>query len=303
MVTENNTEKKISDELESFYISREALGVQPRTLDWYRMMLDRYERYLRNNDICFPSQLTAQVMENFLSTLRRTKMQRYPDKSLSDSTIHGYARAIRAFYIYLYTDGCIDKRIIIKMPKVSKHQNRVLNIAEVRKLIATATSPRDKAIVYLAIDSGLRLSEIVGLAWKDIDLNAATLVVRHGKGDKFRVVTAGAKTRMAIIRYRRTLKNCDGETAIFQTESGKPLTRYGLVSLFSRLSRSSGIKFSAHALRRTFAKFSVQNGMDITVVQQLLGHENVETTRHYVQDLDTTFIVDNHKKHGVIDHL
>lgn len=116
-------------------------------------------------------------------------------------------------------------------------------------------------------------------------------IVLLGKGGKFRVCMVDKGTLRFLIRYHNELRAISEDlvavsSPAIQTDDNMRLKACGLRALIHRISKKSGVKFTAHALRRAFARLSIKNGMDIIWLQFLMGHSNLETTRDYVQDLD-----------------
>ena len=111
------------------------------------------------------------------------------------------------------------------------------------------------------------------------------------------MVWFGFKVRRQILRYKSPLgkQNTKSEQLLIQTIHGKRFTTMGLRSVLVRLKEESGIEFSVHALRRSFAKLSVKAGVNLTYIQSLMGHSNIETTRNYVQKLDNSEVLNAEK--------
>jgi len=149
------------------------------------------------------------------------------------------------------------------------------------------------------VDTGLRRSEACSLSWSDVDIPSGVVNVHRNKNKKARSVFIGVKTRRALLRYRRSISPEDND-ALFQTQTGTRLTPSGFRQVLRRISEKSGIPFSAHDLRRTFATLSLKAGMNVLHLQSLLGHSSLEMTRRYVQMMKDD-LVEAHKAHGPID--
>jgi len=141
--------------------------------------------------------------------------------------------------------------------------------------------------------------EVPALNWGDVDFSTGALIVRRGKGGKARVAAVGATTRRALLAYQRSLSCCtQGDTPTFQTRLGKRMPGPGLRVIFPRLSRRSGLLVTPHILRRTFARHSLRQGMDLITLQRLMGHSDVSMTARYVKML-TEDLVAEHEDHGL----
>lgn len=159
---------------------------------------------------------------------------------------------------------------------------------------------RDKAVVLLMADTGLRRSEVVALDWGDLDLRAGLVRVRRGKGGKARSVVVGARTRRALMRYRRQVPHAEADPVFQSQRGGGRLTGGGLHTWLRRAGERAGLRVSAHALRRTFATLSLAAGMDALHLQALLGHSTLEMVRRYVQMVETDLVA-AHREHGPVD--
>lgn len=284
----------IRDVFEEFIVARRSKGVTDRTLKWYYTQVPKFIDYCETNNVTAIGQVTAQIIRLFLTDML--------GRGLSDNYVNGYARQIKSLLIFAHNEGYIPNAVRFDMPKIHKKRRRVLDIGEVKQILSVC-DPREKAIILLAVDTGLRLEEMINLDWDNLNIKRLSLHVLKGKGKKYRVVGIGAKVVQALIKYKRTQKVSANDTPIFQTRSGKRYTIMGFRSLLVRISDKSGVRFSAHPLRRTFARMSVRSGRDVIYIQQAMGHENIETTRNYIQDLDDEDILRDHRDHGFADNL
>lgn len=153
------------------------------------------------------------------------------------------------------------------------------------------TANRDKAILLVLVDSGLRVSEICALTVGDYDAHRGRLHVRHGKGDKARFAMIGNRARKALWLYLASKGNLEPSTPLFATRSNTPLERNNVRHLLNRLGGAAGVdNVHPHRFRHTFAITFLRNGGNPLLLQELLGHERLETVRVYVklaeQDID-----------------
>jgi len=166
----------------------------------------------------------------------------------------------------------------------------LLSQAEVEKLLRVCsrrapTGVRNAALITLLWRTGLRISEALSLREKDIDLDAQTLIVQHGKGDKRRVVGIDAGTvavleRWLAVRRKRRISG----TFVFCTLAGKQIDPSYVRHLLPRLARKAGVekRTHAHGFRHRYAVELVQEGAPLTTVQSLLGHTSAATTARYL---------------------
>ena len=281
------------DAYEDFYLSRQAMQVSPRTLEFYRDKLLPFITWLNAQAITATQDLTAKHVRQFLSTLN--------DRGLSDYTINAYARAIKTYTRFMLEEGYTPSQIKIDMPRIKKRRLPMLDADAVDRLLGFC-SIRDRAIIMFLVDTGVRLSELIALNWGDIDMHVGRVRILSGKGGKYRIVVSGANTRRALLAYHRTIQDTAATDPLFQTKDGMRFSNFGMIEVFRRLSKSTGIKFSAHALRRTFAILSLRAGMSPLVVQDLMGHADLTMTKHYAQMIDDD-LLQNHREHSPIDNL
>lgn len=202
--------------------------------------------------------------------------------------------AIRTFFKYLKRNDILPNNPTetINSPKKTKKIPVVLTQQEMGRLLEemfTAEDPltiRDKAIFEVLYSSGLRVSELVYLKKEDID-NSLKLVRVMGKGSKERIVPLGTKAWEAIERYlllsRPRLVKEEKAVALFVNNQGKQLTTRGIRYIVDKhVTRFSlALKITPHVFRHSFATHLLDNGADLRVVQELLGHVNLSTTQIY----------------------
>ena len=202
--------------------------------------------------------------------------------------------ALRRFYGWLGARGEIglDPTLDISPPRIGRPLPKALGEADVEALLAapmidTQLGLRDRAMLETLYATGLRVSELVGLALGQISLSAGVVRVL-GKGRKERLVPLGAEAVHWIERYlaeaRPILLEGLGESeALFVTRRGGPMTRQMFWTLIKRYAREAGIAapLSPHTLRHAFATHLLNHGADLRVVQMLLGHSDLSTTQIY----------------------
>ncbi len=189
--------------------------------------------------------------------------------------------------------------IALAMPRVVKKHGRLVAPAQPRRVLDLCHSRRDRAFLLFLADTGLRRAEALALNWGDIDFVIGGVKIARGKGGKPRTVVIGAKTRQAVLAYRRSLPHSPaGVDPVWQSRSGNRLAVGGVRTLMIRLSRKSGIRNTPHMFRRTFATMSVRQGMDMISLQRLMGHADISMTARYTDLLDEDLVA-AHTKHGL----
>jgi integrase/recombinase XerD len=222
-------------------------------------------------------------------------------RGLKDNSVHDHARAIRTLLIFWHDEGYIVQRVKFEMPKLF-HKRLLVLTPEQLQVLLKACSVRDKAIVLLLVDSGLRRFETANLNRGDVDFHTGLVRVRSGKGRKDRSTVIGATTRRALLAYRRTLVHRDDRDPLIQSRDGQRLSGNALLTMCRRLTKRTGIKVTPHALRRTFAILSLRSGMSPLHLQALGGWEGFDMVKHYAQMVDDD-LLQAHTEHSPIDNL
>lgn len=281
----------LQDAYTDFILSRQAMLCSPQTVRFYHFTAGRFVKYLEENGVAEPEGVSARYIRAYLASLAA--------QELSDSYIHGHARAIKSLVRFWHKENYISSIPSFDMPTIAKKRLPVLTASQVKKALDECTTLRDKAIIMLLVDTGLRRAEICALNWGDVDISSGIVRVGRGKGGKARSVVAGVKTRRALLAYRREIQHGE-DLPLFQTTQGKRLSLNGLRSVLLRIGKRVGLHITPHALRRTFATLSLRAGMNILQLQAMMGHSSLEMTRKYIQMLDED-LVEAHKAHGPID--
>lgn len=175
----------------------------------------------------------------------------------------------------------------------------VLNSSEQSALLAQPnprypTGQRNKTLIQVLLNTGLRLSEAIHLRWRDIDLTTGRLHVRQGKGSKDRILWLGEEDLETLGKWRqRQAEELDHvPELVFTTLEGKPLQPRYVQALVRRLAKKAGIEkdVSPHTLRHSFATDLLRETNNLEIVRRALGHANLQTTQIYVhltdQDLE-----------------
>jgi len=216
------------------------------------------------------------------------------DINFKASTALRHLSTIRAFYNYLLIEGQVTANPceLVEGPKLPKNLPTVLSLAEVTKLLdsfttESANSIRNKAMVELLYASGMRVSELLSLNPEDLYLEMG-FVRCLGKGAKERIIPIGQVAIEALTVYlsasRQQLLKANSHTqALFLNHLGTRMSRQGFWKILKTQALLAGIvkEISPHKLRHSFATHLTQNGADLRVVQELLGHADIATTQIY----------------------
>ncbi len=225
--------------------------------------------------------LTSNDIEKFISKLE-----------IDSRSIANYLSAYKTFYNYYIKLGKLNNNPIdsISSPKLAKHLPVYLTVDEVDKLldieIKDAFSARNKSILEVMYSSGLRISELINLEFKNIDLNDSIIRVM-GKGSKERIVPisdlAIKYLKIYVKDYRADLVKKETNNYVYLNNHGKKMTRQGVFKMIKKLTSEKGINkdVSPHTLRHSIATHMLENGADLRIIQEFLGHENIGTTQIY----------------------
>lgn len=216
------------------------------------------------------------------------------DMGFATTTVSRHLSTIRAFYGYLLVEGLVKMSPceLIESPKLLKNLPTVLNLDEVTRLLNSFTEEssndvRNKAMVELLYASGMRVSELLALDLADLYLEMG-FVRCMGKGNKERIVPIGEVATEALMVYlngsrQELLKENVKTDALFINRLGGRMSRQGFWKILKQQARLAGIakEISPHKLRHSFATHLIENGADLRIVQELLGHADIATTQIY----------------------
>ena len=258
-------------------------GLAVNSLHAYRRDLEDFDRYLTASGKNF---LTARP-EDF-----RAYLQDQSRRGKSTRTVSRRLAAIRALLRFLASEGHDRADVLrqLERPKPEQSLPKVLSRAQVNQLIAapdhkSSLFTRDVAILELLYASGLRATELCELKLRDVNLQVGCVRIL-GKGSKERVVPLGRAAAESVSRYlleSRPAFDRTGSEILFLSRTGRPLERVALWMLVEKYGRKSGLlkSISPHTLRHCFASHLVGGGADLRVVQELLGHSDINTTQVY----------------------
>jgi integrase/recombinase XerD len=270
------------DMIDEYLVELDIRNYSQNTIKTYRSIINNFYKFLKTEDDLYDERRFLRSFKKYIQYLKREK-------------------AVSQNYIYLVT--VVSKKFLefnglyfldeIKAPKRTKSLPKSLNESEVKKLInafdhdfydknsaKSKTRLRNKLVLTILYSSGLRVSELVSLLTKDIDLEERTMRIR-GKGDKDRVVLFDNDSKSLIEEYL-DIREFDSDY-LFVNRINNPLTTRYVQLMIKKYAEEAGInkKVTPHILRHSFATHLLKNGVDIRAIQQLLGHSNLSTTQIY----------------------
>ena len=274
-------------------------GLSMRTVDAYRRDLERLVMFMTAGGVKRAADVTANDLREFTYFLK--------DQGLQATSIRRNVSAVRTFFGYLIAEGVVvtDPTDRVELPKTWRRLPGVLSRDEVGKLL-DAPDPadrlfwRDKALLEFAYASGVRVSELMSVKVRDVDLQEGLALV-YGKGAKERIVPLGRAALQALIVYLREIRPAlvrqESQGVVFVNARGRPLTRMGVWKILQRHVRRAGIRkrVTPHTLRHSFATHLLEGGADLASVQEMLGHADIATTQIYTH-VEREYLRDVHRR-------
>lgn len=292
----------IAQSIDLFYLDNAARALAPRTQGYYRERLDTFAHWLNAEGVTSVSELDAPTIRRYLIALQQ--------RDLSPYTVHAAARCIKTLCFFLVREGVLDVSPMrrVKMPQLPKDLLPPFSPSDVLALVdaceGSADPARDRALLLVLLDSGVRASELLALNVGDLDMSTGAVRVIRGKGAKDRTTFIGARTRKAVLRYLLQRPQAGPAEPLFVgVREGARLHYFGLRSLLERIGDRAGVDdCDAHRFRRTFAVESLRAGMPIMQLAAMMGHGSLPVLQRYLRmvadDLRTA-----HEAHGPVARL
>jgi len=250
----------------------------------YKRDLCKFADFLRGLGIVSFADATRENVSGYIDALNEQKF--------AAATVSRNIASIKALYQYLCQEGRVAENVAesLKAPKIEKRIPEILSMEEVVKLLEQPSGDgdkeiRDKAMLELLYATGIRVTELITLSVKDINLQMGFIICKDRY--KERLVPFGEAARNALVKYmeqvRAGMLENDREEALFVNCSGQPMSRQGFWKLIKYYAKKAGIQgdITPHTLRHSFAAHLVENGADLRSVQEMLGHSDISTTQIY----------------------
>ncbi len=297
-----------------------------KTLEWHRTALGLMRLFLEEKlDITRIDDVEADDISAWFAHMRITPGAN--GKVRSERTIQTYARSARAFFHWLMRRETLESNPFdrVVFPRVGRPLIQTITTEEFEKLLFACAPPnetgpfaeraavRNRAILWLLYDTGIRVSELTNLRVNDLDRKHGVVTVM-GKGSKERRVALGQNCQRNLYYYLDKHRpdeeelaewGSSGEDHLFLSETRQPLTKNGMEMLFKRLKKRAGItgkRISPHILRHTFAINYLIKSNDPFSLQELLGHEDLTTVQNYMH-MNDTVLQEQKRKYSPGDHI
>ena len=279
------------EEIEAFALALQgATRAAHNTVLSYRRDLKDFHTYLTSGRTACesssgrvdPSLISADHVRNYLAAMMRSKAAR--------ATVQRRLFAIKAFFRWRETvSGQPNPARGIRSPKIENRLPQVISESAVAELVeaderATPAGLRDRAILEVLYSSGLRVSELTGLCWRDLDVELGMVTVRSGKGNKDRVVPLGEPALDALLAWRAVMPVAwSAEGPVITNLRGRRLTTRSVQKIVAHRLMLAGVDtpLTPHGLRHCFATHLLNTGADLRSIQEMLGHSSLATTQRY----------------------
>jgi integrase/recombinase XerD len=294
--------------VDEFCLNCRCKHYSERTVTNYRKLLSYLIRYLEDEKgVCMLPEVRPIYIKQFL--LEKLEAGRKPQY------VNDMLKVYKVFFRYLKEEGYTETLLTeqIKNVKQPKTIIQTFSKQELKRMLSYYSGSRfqdirNKTVLMLFIDTGIRMNELIEL--NDNDINPQSILI-HGKGDKYRLVPntpTVAKQLMKYIRVRDSFfidrRKPEG---LFVSRYGKRLSK----SMIEKIVKEAGagshinpkVRISPHTLRHTFAQQQLKNGMDVYYISRLLGHENISITEHYLQGMSNEDVLLRARESSVLMNL
>jgi len=310
--------------VKGYVLTHQTEGSSPRTVEYYQGTLNRFLWYAQRQGWPDDARLLTQwQIREFLSYVA-TEVNRWDKKGngsessshrASPRTVHHYYSALRSFLNWAVKEGFLTENAVAKV-KVAKPRHRVISpysTQQVKKMLAVCDydyqhnakflGSRNRAIILILLDSGLRVSELANIKLRDIDADRGWIKIM-GKGAKERVVRIGKVAQKALWRYLM-YRGENNRQELWLSEEGRVLQASGIQSFINRLKKRAGVNEEGcvHRFRHTFALSFLRADRNPFNLQYLLGHSSLEMVRHYTATLGMEDALKAHEKASPADLL
>lgn len=255
-------------------------GLAQNTLEAYRRDLTSFLDFCKLRKVSDIADIERTDLNLFILKLR--------EDNYNPTSVMRKIASLRGFFKWFCANeyGTKNPAQTLEQPKLPKHLPKVMTIEELNQILNTNLTEEETLIVELLYGCGLRVSELVNLQLNNIDIKSKYIQC-YGKGSKERIVPFGEKAKAALKKYLKVrdliiLKNKLVDNKIlFLKDDGKQITRQDVYNFIKKQGEKIHKHISPHTLRHSFATHLLENGADLRVVQELLGHSDVSTTQLY----------------------
>ena len=285
---------RMTEAISEFGIAKAVEGYAESTVKGYQWRLNQLSDWLSNPQV---DRITLSDLRDFIYYLRKEYKTRRWDgdaSPLTEASIHGYWKAFRCFWNWLHDDYDLENVAQkLKMPRYTLRPIAPYTKEEILMMLEAcdrdaaehnrSTRIRDRAVLLLLLDTGLRLGELMRLKVRDVDIEGGKItVLPYGRGIKSsgRMVYLGISAKRAMKKYLEQIPK-QPETSLFS------ISNDGMRNLVRRIGKRCGVNAWSHKFRHTFAINYLRNGGDVFTLQRQLGHSTLDMVQHYLAIADT----------------
>ncbi len=259
---------------------RDERRYSPSTLHKYRDELKSLRDYMQSQALTHWRDLRGEQVQTLIASEHR--------RGLTPSTLRAKLSAWRSFFKFLARRGEVGVNPAngVRSPKARRKLPQVLDVDQVAALVEIEgdepETVRDRALMELLYSSGLRVSELCAVRWRDLDLNDGMLRVVSGKGGKTRIVPVGSRA-IAALNALHELDMPQSGDPLWRGRNGQPITPGAVRARIKRRAKEQGVwqRVYPHLLRHSCASHLLESSGDLRAVQELLGHADIGTTQIY----------------------
>ncbi|MEY2195737.1 tyrosine-type recombinase/integrase [Neobacillus sp. BF23-41] len=310
----------IQNAVEIFIKAKEAEGIRKSTIKGYYDTVRYFQEWL-NPDIEYIDQITSTTLRDYINYLKNERLPYQGDnqrertsKGLSVSTINIRLRNLKAIFRFLFNEEIINKNPTMNIPLVKDDAHEeVQGLAdkEIDSILESYDDKlfaqwRDKTLVLLLLDTGLRINEAMTLTVDQVDFQQNTVLVPSeiAKNRKYREIPISREISKRLRQLLDETEQYFGQgTQIFMNAYGDDFTADAFRKRLNRLKKKLNIpKLHPHMFRHTFARNYILNGGDVFTLQKILDHADIQTTRKYIQ-MDSEHLRQQHNKFSPVRRL
>ena len=272
---DKNGANSIQEHIIYYLAAKRTDGLAATSLSTYRYALNHFA-YKINKLI---TEITTNDIRGHLAYL-------IDDRKLKDSSLQSVIGVLRSFFSWLVSEKTITDNPMLKIKSMKfdkKNARHALSIEELERLRNACKTYKEKAMIEFFVSTGCRLSEVTSLNLDDLDFRIRCAKV-IGKGGKERMIYFSVRSKLMIDEYAQSRPGC---IALFACSRApyRPMSARGIQEAIKKIGKRAGIlrNIHPHLLRHTFATHALNAGMNLSVIQRLLGHEDISTTQIYAE--------------------
>jgi len=286
---------KVTEAISEFLEAGKADGLRDTTLDWYKYLLapfaTAHDQQLQDVD--------TKHLRGYINGLR--------DSTYTEDTTSGHIRALHKFWSWCAAEYTITNPMrAIRYPRKPEAKPKAISLEDVDKLFGATGNDlvgiRNRALLSLLIDTGLRAGGLLGMRVEDIELDECRAIITE-KGGKTRKIVFTSYTAAALTAWIN--RRLPAPTLLYNFETLKPLTHSGLRGILKRLARRAGVtgRFNPHSFRHAFAREYLRANGDLATLSKLMGHADESTTLHHYANFTSDEVAEAHKKYSPMNRL